>query len=592
MKKPSIIGKFIIWRTHHISDRYFVIILSVLIGFVSGIAAYVLKTAVYYFSDTLRGDNNQPHFLINALLPAIGILLTILFIRLIIRDNVRHGIPRILYVISRQNSRMKKHKTFSSLVGATLTAGFGASVGLESPIISTGASFGSTLGQVLRLNYRTTTLLIGCGAAGAMASIFNTPIAAVIFGLEVLMLDLATSSIVPLLIASVAGSITTKLLLAERVLINFEITDHFQIGDVPFYIVFGLVLGFISFYFSRIYRLVEVNLRKVKNQNLASLFGVLSLAVLIFVFPPLFGEGYDGLKLLITGNHEELFASTIFSNWKHIHWIVLVFLVLLMFFKVVATALSVESGGVGGIFAPSAFTGGLAGFGFAYFLNMFPVFGKLSTSNFTLVGMAGALGGILHAPLTAIFLVAEITNGYDLIVPLMLTTAIAFITSKVLDPHSIFTKQLAERGELITHHKDQAVLTLLNVKQVIDQDIETIEPGKTLKDLVEVISKAHRNVFPVVDKEKTFYGLITLDEVREDMFKPEKYNKPIEDYIFQLSENEKVSTCDTMEVVMDKFSKTDNYNLAVIDQGVYVGLVSRANIFKAYRKTLIDVSHE
>lgn len=593
MERNHIIRKLWIWRTRHITDKYFILILSAIIGISSGLAAFVLKTLVYAISDFIRlGASREHHIFLLAFFPVLGVLLTILFTNYILKDKIRHGIPRILYVISREKSKMKPHKMYSSLLGSTLTAGFGASVGLESPIISTGAAIGSNISQNLRLNYKTTTLLIGCGAAGAMASIFNTPIAAVIFGLEVLLLDLATSSIVPLLIASVAGSLTTKFLLAERILINFETTDIFQISHVPYYIVLGVLMGLVSYYFSSIYRLTEKKLRSIKNNYLASLAGIACLMIIILIFPPLFGEGYDGLKLLISGNHQALFANTFFTAYANNHWIFLVFVILLMVFKSIATALSIESGGIGGIFAPIAFTGGVAGYGFSYLINQIPILSKQSTSNFTLVGMAAALAGVLHAPLTAIFLVAEITNGYDLIVPLMLTTTIAFVTSKIFDPHSIFTKQLAERGDLITHHKDQTVLTLLSLKDLVDTGLHTIRPSATLGDLVQIISKSHRNIFPVVDKDKHFYGIITLDEVREDMFRKELYNKSIQKYILHLSRDEIVSSGEIMQSVMDKFNRTGNYNMAVVDNDRYVGLVSRADIFKAYRKTLIDVTHE
>ncbi len=569
------------------------IVISALIGFLSGIAAYLLKYSVFYIEGFLTADFHikQQNYRY-VIYPAIGIFLTVLFIRYIIKDETRHGIPRILYVISRLGGRMKQHKVFSSLFGSSLTAGFGGSIGLEAPIISAGSTIGSSLGQLLRLDYKTTILLIGCGAAGAMASIFTTPIAAVIFSLEVLMLDLTISSIIPLLMASAVGAITTKLLLAEKILVHFEVNEPFVIGDVPYFLIFGILTGLVSLYFNRATETVTNLMEKFSNIWWRGLFGVTILGMLVFLFPPLYGEGYDAIRMIISGQSINLLDNSLFYSLRDSVWVFLGVLVFLILTKVIATTLTIESGGIGGIFAPSAVTGGLTGFAFARLLNESGLTKSLSEANFTLVGMAGVLGAVLHAPLTAIFLIAEMTNGYELMVPLMLTTTISFITIKTFDPHSIFTKKLAERGELLTHHKDQAVLTLLNIKDVIDKDIMTIPPEATLGDLTKVIARSKRNLFPVVDEDLKFRGLVILDDVREDMFEKEKYHTPVAKYILQPLEKEKVYLEDSMETVMEKFNQTGNYNLVVLDRDVYVGFVSRANVFNAYRQTLIDVSHE
>lgn len=592
-KSHSLIGRFLVWRPKVMSDRYFMIILSAVIGFLAGIAAYLLKTSVFRIQKLLTsGFQLQEQNYLYVIYPAIGIFLTLLFIRFIVRDPTQHGIPRILYVISRLEGKMKRHKIFSSLVGSSLTAGFGGSIGLEAPIISTGSSIGSNLGQLLRLNYKTTTLLIGCGAAGAMASIFTTPVAAVIFSLEVLMLDLTTSSIIPLLMASAIGAITTKLLLAEQMLFNFELTDPFMIPHVPFYIVLGFLTGMVSLYFNKMTRFVEEKMAVFKNIYFKAMIGVALLGLLVFLFPPLYGEGYDAIRHIVSGNSAELLERGVFYSFRDNAWVFVVFLLLLIVFKVIATTLTTESGGIGGIFAPSAVTGGLLGFLFARSVNDLELTHPLSETNFTLVGMAGVLGAVLHAPLTAIFLVAEMTNGYVLIVPLMLTSVVSFITIKTFDPHSIFTKRLAERGELLTHHKDQAVLTLLSLRDCIDEDVYTIPPKSTLGDLTKVISKSKRNLFPVVDAKGYFRGLVTMDDVRADIFDHKKYGNPIHNYLFHPSADEMVSVNDSMESVMEKFKRTGNYNLLVLDKKKYVGFVSRANVFNAYRQTLIDVSHE
>jgi CIC family chloride channel protein len=593
MDDKTIIGRFLMWRTKHINDRYFIIILAAIIGFLAGIAAYLLKSVVFYIQELLTASfhiQQQNYWYV--LYPAIGIFLTVFFIKYIVKDETRHGIPRILYVISRLGGKMKQHKVFSSLFGSSLTAGFGGSIGLEAPIISTGSSIGSSLGQLLRMNYKTTILLIGCGAAGAMASIFTTPIAAVIFSLEVLMLDLTISSIIPLLMASATGAITTKLLLAENILIHFKISEPFTISDVPFYLLLGVLTGLVSLYFNRATHFVTDLMENLKNKFVRIFIGVTLLGVLIFLFPPLYGEGYDTIRQIIEGDSIKLLDNSFFYIFRDNVWFFVIFLVLIILLKVIATTLTIESGGIGGIFAPSAITGGLAGFAFARVLNNIGFTKTLSESNFTLVGMAGVLGAVLHAPLTAIFLIAEMTNGYELIVPLMLTSIISFVTIKTFDPHSIFTKRLAERGELLTHHKDQAVLTLLNVKDVIEKDVLTIQEKSTLGDLTQLIAKSNRNLFAVIDKQKNFLGMIILDQVREDMFNKDKYGVSIAKYIYQPIANEKISVDDSMEVVMEKFKRSGNYNLVVLNKGKYVGFVSRANVFNAYRQTLIDVSHE
>ncbi len=580
-----------IWRKAHLSDRYFIIILSAIIGFLAGMAAYVLKSAVFYIEDLLTATfqiQSQNYWYV--IYPAIGIILTVILIRYIIRDRDNHGIPRILYVISRLDGKMRFYKVFSSLFGSSLTAGFGGSIGLESPIISSGASIGSSLAQGLRLNYRYTTLLIGCGAAGAIASIFTTPIAAVIFSLEVLMLDLTTTSIIPLLMASVTGAITTKLLLAEKMLVHFKVTQDFAISDIPFFIVLGILGGLLSLYFNRMHFTITNLAGKIRNIWVKAAICGISLGVLIFIFPTLYGEGYDSIELIISGRSLELLNNSFFYSFRDQAWVFILLVVAIMLLKIVATTLTTEGGGIGGIFAPSAVTGGFMGFAFARAVNDLKIVPPLHEGNFTLVGMAAVLGGVLHAPLTAIFLIAEMTNGYELIVPLMLATAISFFTIKTFDPHSIFTRQLALRGDLISKDKDQTVLTVLSIKSVIDRNIRTIGKDDTLGDLTRVIADSERNMFVVVDNENNFLGVVDLNDVRKDMFNDSKYNTSIQHYVFQPLDH--VSSTDSMKAVMEKFNATGYYNLPVIDDGKYIGFVSRAHVLNAYRQTLKDVSQE
>jgi CIC family chloride channel protein len=530
----------------------FILILAMIIGILAGISSFLLKTFVFkidQFVTNFSFDNSIDYLYLVS--PGIGILLTYLLFKYIIKDESRHGIPRILYVISRLDGKMKYHKAFSSMLGGALTAGFGGSIGLESPIISSGSSFGSGIGQILKLNFKTKTLLIGCGAAGAMASIFTTPVAAIVFALEVLMLDLTISSIIPLLVASASGAITAKILTSEELLFNFSNNSPFDLADIPYYLVFGVLGGLVSLYFTNTHFVIARYFSKFKKYRSKLLIGTILLGILIFLFPALYSEGYDMIRDIMNGQAEEILKHSYAYEFRDNVYIFLGYIVLVILLKIIATSITIEAGGIGGIFAPAAVTGGLLGFLFSRFSNTFLPFNHLNEDNFTLVGMSTILAAVLHAPLTAIFLVVEMTNGYGLIVPLMLTTAISYVTNRTFNSHSIFTKILAEQGNLITHHKDQTILTLLQVKHVIDNDLLTIKPNSTLKELTLLISKSKRNLFPVVDEDGKYYGLIDMDDVREVMFQPDLYKTPIEKYMMQAKEH--VSTKDTMEKVMQKF---------------------------------------
>lgn len=583
--------KFNIWQKEHLSEVYLLYILALIIGLLAGLSSFLLKSIVHridIFVSNFSIDNGVD--LLYLIMPGIGIMLTWLLFKYIIKDETKHGIPRILYVISRLDGKMKYHKVFSSMLGGALTAGFGGSVGLESPIISSGASYGSGVGQFFRLNFKTRTLLIGCGAAGAIASIFTTPVAAVIFSLEVLMLDLTTASIIPLLIASAAGAITSKMLAADAILFNFSSNSAFQLENLPYYILLGILSGLISLYFSHMHFKISALFKKLKSRTLIFTVGFVSLGLLIFLFPPLYGEGYDIIRLIIDGRADAALDQSFFAHFSDNTWVLLLFFSLLIFLKVIATSITIEAGGIGGIFAPSAITGGMLGFVFARFTNLLRGSDALNEGNFTLVGMSAVLAAILHAPLTAMFLIVEMTNGYSLIVPLMITISIAYITNKKYSSHSIFHKELADSGDLITHHKDKSVLTLLQVKHVIDRDLKIIAPQANLEDLIHLIAGSKRNIFPVVDESGIYYGLVDLDDVRKDMFDLSLRSRPISDYIMQAKEH--VSLMNSMEEVMEKFKKTGYYNLPVIHNNKYIGFVSRANIFTSYRKILNELSDE
>ncbi|MBU0763196.1 MAG: chloride channel protein [Bacteroidetes bacterium] len=587
-RSRSVLARFLVWRVKNIGDRNYILILSIIVGLASGCTALILKTAVYHIHDLFLNHRFNTKDLLLLVYPVIGIALTVAFKKYILKDQIKHNISSILHAISKRNSLMRAHKVFSSIFGGILTAGFGGSIGLESPIISSGSAIGSNLGRVLRLNYKTVTLLLACGAAGAISAIFNTPVAAIVFALEVLLIDLTSFSLIPLLMASASGAIVTRIFFEKEIVFHFTLIDDFQISHLPFYILLGIICGFISYYFTVSFLFVESKFEFIKKNRYRLIIGGLILGILVFLFPPLYGEGYEIVKQLLAGNHSEVFENSLYSSLSDNIWMPVFFFLVIIFLKVIATATTLGAGGIGGIFAPSIFTGSFTGFLFAHVFNAFEV--GLSRSNFSLVGMAAVLAGVLHAPLTGVFLIAEITSGYELIVPLMIATAISFVTSKYLEPNSIFTMQLAKRGELITHHKDKAVLTFMELRSVIETDLKTISPDATLNDLVKVIAKSKRNIFPVVDDEGMLAGIVMLDNVREIMFDKSMYHTRVSNLM--ILPPTYISSTDSMEVIMEKFKDSDAWNLPIIDDGKYVGFISKSKLFTAYRNLLVEISEE
>ncbi|MCK4664422.1 MAG: chloride channel protein [Bacteroidales bacterium] len=591
MKYPKIIGKFIYWRLKNIKERQFVLILSFVVGLISGLAAIVLKNTIYYTHYFLtKGFHVEYENYLYLAYPFFGILLTVFFIRTFIKHNIGHGVSRILFSISKQNSIIKQHNTYSSILASTLTIGFGGSVGSEAPIVLTGASIGSNLGRLFRMNYKTTTLLIGCGAAGAIAGIFKAPIAGLVFTLEVLMLDLTMASLVPLLISAVTGASIAYFLMGNEVLLSYNVTTSFLINDIPFYILLGIFAGLVSLYFTRGAMFIESKFSLITKAYKKLIVGGISLSLLIFVFPPLYGEGYEILKEILSGNGLEIVNNSFFYSIKDNYWLFLSFLLLILIFKVAAMSVTTGSGGIGGIFAPTLFMGGISGYFVALLLNRSSYI-NVSESNFALVGMAGLMAGVMHAPLTGIFLIAEITGGYQLFIPLMITATISYITIIYFEPHTIYTKRLALRGELITHHKDKAVLTLLKMGAVIEKDFKIINQEATLGELVKVVSMSKRNIFPVINDENNFQGIVLLDNIRDIMFNPDMYD---DTYVYDLMITPPaiVSSGENMDTVMEKFEETGAWNLPVIDDEKYIGFISKSKIFSAYRKILVHFSDE
>jgi chloride channel protein, CIC family len=585
-----LLEKFLSWKEGKLKPRQFVYLLSLLVGIIGGLSAVVLKNLVHYLQYFLLNyklfENLNYLYL---LFPLVGILLTALYIKYFVKDNINHGISKILYAISKNNAILRKHNTYSSLISSTLTVGFGGSVGLEAPIVLTGSSIGSTIAQFFKMDYKTKVLLIGCGAAGAIAGIFKAPVAAVIFSLEVLMLDLTMWSLVPLLISAVSGFSVAYFFLGRGEIFKYQMTFDFLMKNIPWYIILGVFTGIVSFYFTKTNRFVEAQFKKIQSEKSRWLIGGLLLGVIILFLPPLYGEGYNTLGLLLNGNQTEITQDSLFAGLSGNFSAIVIFLILIIVFKAIATAITTGAGGIGGVFAPSLFLGGISGYLVAMLLQKFS-FIHISQRNFSLVGMAGVMAGVMHAPLTAIFLIAEITGGYGLFIPLMITSTISYITIMYFEPHSIYHMRLAERGELITHHKDQAILTLIDMSEIIETDFVELKPEDKLQDLINAISHTKRNLFPVV-KNKYLIGIVLLDDIRHLIFNTELYNSiSIRDIMY--SPPAIVDPKEPMDEVLKKFEDTKSWNLPVIHNGEYLGFISKSTIFSVYRNWLINLSGE
>ncbi len=590
MQTKRILLRLYKWRIRNMNDQNFVMILSAVIGFLSGVAAVVIKNLVHLIRNLLESRVEiSGHFFLYLVLPIIGLFLVALFVKFILRQNVDHGIPTVLYSISKRNGRIKTHNIFSSIIGSSITVGFGGSVGLEGPTLATGAAIGSNLSRLLRLNYRQVTLMLGCAAAGAMAAIFKAPIAAIVFALEVIMINLTMTSVIPLLISSVTGALTSYFFLGQNTLYSFHIVDKFNLSEIPYYIVLGIITGLASLYFTRVYIFIAGIFKKIHNRIIKILLGGASLGLLVFLFPSLYGEGYEVINSALQGNTDYLFENTIYNNFEPTFLLISGILLLVILFKVVATSATFGGGGIGGVFAPSLFVGANTGLLFATVMNYFGA--NLQEKNFALVAMGGLISGVIHAPLTGIFLIAEITSGYALLMPLMITATISYATIRLNRQTSVYTYQLARRGELFTHDQDKTVLSLMEVSDLIEMNFQPISPDATLGDLVQVISKSQRNVFPVIDSEKNLMGVVWLNDIRHMVFKPELYdNTYVRDFMFMPQPS--VSPGESMEEVAQKFQKSNHYNLPVLDNGIYVGFVSRANVFSKYRSLIKEFSED
>jgi len=576
-------------RRKYLNDRQYMMGLAVVIGFLSGLAAVIIKNAVHFIQGVLTsGFDEKYNNILYIFYPVLGIIITVLFIKFILRQYVGDGVPSVLYAISKTKGILKKHNMFSSVISSSLTVGFGGSVGLEGPTVATGAAIGSNIAKALHLTYKQTVTLLAVASAGAMSAIFKSPIAAIIFAVEVIMIDLTVASLIPLLLASVTAALTSYFFLGMNVLYPFEIEQLFRMKDIWLYVILGIFTGLISFYFTRVYLFFQNLFSGISAWYWKLAFGGLLLGLLIFLFPSLYGEGYTATNSCLNGNTITLFENSLFYGFKDNITAVFVLMIVVMLLKVVAASLTFGAGGIGGIFAPTLFTGAHAGLLFALVFNHFGFY-HISETNFALVGMAGLIAGVIHAPLTAVFLIAEITDGYGLFMPLMITAVISYMTIRIFTANSVYTIQLAKRGELMTHHQDKNVLSMIDIKRLIETNFKVVSYEATLRDLVNVIEGSQRNIFPVVDQEGQFRGHVILDNVRHVMFKPENYDNIMVKDLMNVPVY-RISPQDTVEAVAQKFQASGKYNMPVLEQGKYLGYISKANLFGEYRTKLKEVS--
>ena len=518
--------KFVIWREHHIKERNFLILLSLVVGITCGIAAQLLKFLIHLISSALTSHfSNTTENYLYLVYPVVGIILTVLFVKYVVKDNISHGVTKVLYAISRRKSRLKLRNTYASLVSSAITIGFGGSVGAEGPIVFTGAAIGSNVGQAFRMSPKVLMILVGCGAAAGIAGIFRAPIAGMLFTLEVLMLDLTGLTVMPLLLSSIAGATVAYVLEGYNAEFFFAQSEPFTTSRIPWTVALGVVCGLMSFYFTKVMFMMESMFKKVRQQWMRIVAGGALIASLVFVFPPLYGEGYGAVNHLLDGDVGGVMNGSFFYVDRDNVWFLVLFIGAITLMKAFATSATNGAGGVGGTFAPSLFVGALTGFLFAFVVNNLDLGLTLSQKNFTLMGMAGVMAGVMHAPLMAIFLTAEMTGGYDLFLPLLIVSALAYFTIQCFTPYSIYTMRLAKAGDLVTHQKDKAVLTLLKIDSVIERDFREVHPEMTLKEMVDVISQSNRNLFPVTDEAGMLKGVVLLDDIRNIMFRTDLYRK-------------------------------------------------------------------
>ena len=574
------------------SERDVMIILSLFVGIACGLAAVTLKLAIEFIHHSLTSwfDGEAYNFLY-LIYPGIGMLLAMLFVKYVVKDNIGHGVTKVLVAVSKNESKIRPHNMFTSMLASSVTIGFGGSVGAEAPIVYTGAAIGSNVARYMGLSYKNMTILLGCGAAGAVAGIFKAPLAGVLFTLEILLFNISMSSILPLLLSTISATVISYIFLGDTP--AFECTlSPFALENMPFYLVLGLFSAACSVYFTRMTLWLEDKIKSMERPFVRWAVSASCLGLLIFLFPPLFGEGYEYLHELLNGGTIDLEGQTVLAFFLRTPWLVPAFFLLVLLLKVFSMSFTNAGGGVGGTFGPTLFIGAIAGFVVSRTINLIGGGGVVPEQNFVLVGMAGLMAGVMQAPMTAIFLIADMTGGYELLIPLILTSTVSYAMTRAIEPYSIYTKRIAKKGELLTHDSDQAVLTLLKTNDLIEADFHTVRIDATLGELVEVVATSRRNIFPVVDSRNHFQGFVSLEDIRRDMFKKDLY-KTQHVFNFMKSAPAYVYVDEKMDSVMRKFEQTEAWNLPVVERDrTYVGFVSKSKIFSAYRDQLKQVSHD
>jgi len=581
------LNKLLYWRIKHISNRTLLIVASIFIGMVSAFAAIILKVFVHWVhgisSYFLCYSGNHIWYIY---LPLAGIIITVVVVKYLFKGHLKKGLGSILFAVARKSAKVEKSKMYSQVITSGITIGLGGSAGLEAPIVITGSAIGSNIASFFNFGYKERALLLACGAAAGIAAVFNSPIAGVIFAIEVLLLDISIPAFIPLLISTATSIIISKLLYKGQLF--YLVADDWYYNAIPFYILLGIICGLISVYMTRVTLSLEGFFSSFKKVLPKAILGGLALGLMIFLLPPLFGEGYSTIETLLNGDFSSILNDSLFESFKDNSWAIIIFVLVIIFVKIFATSLTIGAGGNGGIFAPSLFTGALIGFGLAFTVNTIGI-SSLNVSNFVVVGMAGILSGVVHAPLTAIFLIAEVTGGYVLFVPLMIVSALSYFISKYFEPYSIYTKMLAKKGQHYINDKDKNILNLMNMEEIIEKDFIVLNISDNIDKLIEAFTRSNRNLFPVVDNDNNFMGLVYLEDVTEYMLKTERYshitiNETAHKHIIT------IDLIDDVDAAMVKFENDKLWNIPVISGTKYIGFISRSSIFSYYRRTLKNTS--
>ena len=574
------------------SERDGMIVLSLFVGIACGFAAVILKSAIEFIHHSITSwFDGVAYSALYLIYPGMGMLIAMLFVKYVVKDNIGHGVTKVLLAVSKNESKIKPHNVWSSMVASSVTIGFGGSVGAEAPIVYTGAAIGSNVARYMGLSYKNMTILLGCGAAGAVAGIFKAPLAGVLFTLEILLFNISMSSILPLLLSTISATVISYIFMGDQPAFECTISD-FTMHNIPFYLILGLFCASCSVYFTRMTLWLEDRIKSIQRPFVRWALSASGLGLLIFLFPPLYGEGYEHLHVLLNGGMIDMEGETILAFFMRREWTIPIFFLLIILLKVFSMSFTNAGGGVGGTFGPTLFIGAIAGFFLSRTINLIGGPGLVPEQNFVLVGMAGLMAGVMQAPMTAIFLIADMTGGYELLIPLILTSTVSYAATRAVEPYSIYTKRIAKKGELLTHDSDQAVLTLLKTSDLIESDFRTVRIDATLGELVDVVATSKRNIFPVVDSRNLFHGYVSLEDIRRDMFKKDLYES-LHVYNYMVSAPAYVYIDEKMDSVMNKFEKTQAWNLPVVDHDrTYVGFVSKSKIFSAYRDQLKQVSHD